>query len=119
MRSFFIVLITILSLGLVAVGCNDKDRDNVTTMTAPPPATTFPAQTLPTGQVGVPYSYQLRAEGGTQPYVFEVGQGALPSGVNLSVNGVVGGIPTAAGTYPVIFVVNSSGQFSTSITIDP
>lgn len=50
---------------------------------------------LPNGEVGVPYSYTLTAEGGTPPYSFAVSSGALPSGLSLNgATGVISGTPT-------------------------
>lgn len=52
-----------------------------------------------TGQVGVPYSAQYSASGGTAPYAYAVTSGALPPGVVLSAAGALSGTPTAAGTF--------------------
>jgi hypothetical protein len=46
--------------------------------------------------VGVPWSMQLEAKGGTAPYVFSVNDGALPAGITLSATGLLSGTPTVA-----------------------
>ncbi|KQP43919.1 S-layer family protein [Pseudorhodoferax sp. Leaf274] len=49
--------------------------------------------------VGVPYSLQLGASGGVQPYTFAVASGSLPAGVSINANtGLVSGSPTSTGT---------------------
>jgi hypothetical protein len=52
--------------------------------------------TLPAGQVGVAYNQSLTAVGGATPYVWSLASGRLPSGLNLSSNGVIGGTPDTA-----------------------
>ncbi len=58
--------------------------------------------TLPTGQVGVPYSATVTATGGVAPYNWSVSSGTLPSGLTLTSNpdgtGLISGTPTTLGT---------------------
>jgi hypothetical protein len=54
---------------------------------------------LANGFVGVPYSDQVTATGGTPPYNFTISAGALPNGLTLGPDGVIMGTPTAAGTF--------------------
>src|SRR5882757_5496072 len=55
------------------------------------------AANLPLGMVGVSYSGNIMASGGTAPYVFSIFDGALPSGLSLnSSTGAVTGKPTVA-----------------------
>ncbi len=54
---------------------------------------------LPGGNINAPYSQTLTATGGTSPLTWTVSAGALPAGVTLSTSGVVGGTPTASGTF--------------------
>jgi hypothetical protein len=66
------------------------------------PATTITIipTTLPAGRAGVAYSsVQLSANGGTAPYVFEIRTGELPTGLGLSSNGAISGVPSAAGVF--------------------
>ena len=55
--------------------------------------------TLPSGQVGIPYSATIQASGGKKPYRWEVTAGALPPGMVLSQvdnNAILSGTPTGA-----------------------
>jgi len=72
-------------------------------MDAPHPAT-----------VGASYTHTFTATGGTAPYSFTLDSvgGSLPGGLTLSENGVVTGVPTAAGTFPfAIFVTDGENAF--------
>ncbi|MBV9623766.1 MAG: putative Ig domain-containing protein [Acidobacteria bacterium] len=54
---------------------------------------------LPSATVGLPYSGQIRVQGGTAPYKFSLVDGSAPAGLLLnSANGAVTGTPKAAGT---------------------
>ncbi len=82
---------------------------------------TITTSTLPNGQVGVGYSAQLTAVGGTPPVTWS-GSG-FPPGVSLSPSGGIGGTPTQAGTFkPSVTATDSAGGTATqsfSITITP
>ncbi|WP_181883661.1 putative Ig domain-containing protein [Sphingorhabdus pulchriflava] len=61
---------------------------------------TLPATSLASGQRNVPYAATLNpASGGTAPYSYVVTAGALPTGMTLSASGVLGGTPTAFGSF--------------------
>ncbi len=72
---------------------------------------------LPPGQAGVVYSRTLRASGGTSPYTFTATAGTLPPGMTLSTGGVLGGTPTAAGTYNIPFTVTDNAAATRSATL--
>jgi N-acetylglucosamine-6-sulfatase len=56
----------------------------------------------PPGTVGQSFAWPLAAWGGAPPYVWALVEGSLPSGVTLeSDDGLVAGMPTQAGTFPV------------------
>ncbi|WP_131539330.1 beta strand repeat-containing protein, partial [Pedobacter nototheniae] len=55
--------------------------------------------TAATVTVGVPYSRNLSASGGTAPYTYAITGGSLPSGLTLASNGVISGTPTAGGSF--------------------
>jgi uncharacterized protein (TIGR03437 family) len=78
-------------------------------------------QSLPSGMKGVDYPQQsLAASGGVSPYTWTVGSGsALPSGMALSIGGVLSGIPGAAGTFSLGITVTDSASpaATTSVTI--
>jgi hypothetical protein len=68
------------------------------TLNVAPPTLSMPSVPLAM-QVGVGSKLSLSASGGTAPYIFRVVSGRLPAGVTLSASGVVGGTPTAGGTF--------------------
>ncbi len=76
---------------------------------------------LPSGLVGSGYLMALTAAGGAPPYTWTLDSGALPGGVTLGPEGVVAGIPSAAGTFPfTVRVTDSIGLTDTqalSLTI--
>ena len=51
-------------------------------------------EVLPGGNLGDSYSQELSGSGGEEPYTFDVIAGALPQGLNLSVEGVLSGTLT-------------------------
>lgn len=50
---------------------------------------------LPAAIEGHGYSYQLRAAGGTPPYIWTLVAGSLPSGITLTTGGVLVGVPNS------------------------
>jgi hypothetical protein len=59
---------------------------------------------LPDAVVGMPYSQQLAASGGTAPYTWALSGGtALPAGLSLSPSGLISGTPTSPTTPGVPF----------------
>lgn len=69
------------------------------------PAISIAPAALPTATVGVPYSEQLTAAGGTAPYTFSLIVGTLPEGLSLSTAGLIAGTPA----------VGSSGSHTVGI----
>ncbi len=70
-------------------------RSGTITVTAGPAV----AFTPPSGAVGVAYTAQPTASGGTSPYTWAVSAGTLPAGLSINaVTGAITGTPTAAGT---------------------
>jgi hypothetical protein len=78
--------------------------DIVPTVDAGTPVITNPA---PDGDVTEAYSHQYAISGGLPPYVFTVVSGALPTGLSLSVSGLLSGTPEG-GSYT--FTVQVSDQ---------
>ena len=63
---------------------------------------------LPGATVGTAYQATLAASGGTPPYTWSVVSGQLPSGLTLSINGVISGTPNASGTFSFMAQVKDS-----------
>jgi len=76
-------------------------------------AATITTTALPGGIVGVVYGAQLEAVGGTGTYLWSLGDGLLPEGLQLSADGTITGTPTAAGTATFTIQVESGGATDT------
>ncbi len=80
---------------------------------------TVTTEGLPEGVKDESYSVILKAMGGTEPYTWNVIEGALPTGLTMGGNGLISGIPTAPGTFHFRVQVadddESSQQFYTKI----
>lgn len=63
---------------------------------------------MPEAAVGVAYSQQLTATGGLGSYTWEIISGALPSGLSLSLHGVISGTTT----------LNETGTFTLRVTAE-
>lgn len=76
----------------------------------PPPPTLLMKQrpAMPSGMVGTEYSQMVEAEGGTPPYIWEIYDGQLPTGLALDANGLISGVPTAIGRYAFTVRVTDS-----------
>jgi hypothetical protein len=73
---------------------------------------------LPSGTIGTPYSFQMTATGGKQPYYWTKYSGTLPSGLSIATNGVLGGKTNYAGTYTVVLkVTDASKKFTATQTL--
>ena len=79
---------------------------------------------MPTGTVGVPYSHDLVAQGGTPPYSWFVvtNINELPPGLTLDTtapdyNNVLTGTPTQAGTFSFPMQVQDSQDNTVSGTV--
>ncbi len=70
------------------------NKDFSITIVAAPTITT--SSTLPNGEVNRPYSQTLALSGGVAPYTWTVQSGNLPTGLSLSLAGVISGTPTSA-----------------------
>ena len=87
------------------------------------PPVTITTGGLPNGTVGVPYVGVVGATGGTSPYNFTLGGGALPDGLSLKSDGSVVGTPQTPGTFSFSVNVTDASGASTgrgfTITIAP
>lgn len=66
--------------------------------------------------VGVNYTNQLSASGGTPPYTWTIALGSqpLPPNLNLSTNGIISGVATSAGTNSFIVRVTDHNAVTTT-----
>jgi hypothetical protein len=68
------------------------------------------------GVVGVPYAAGLEASGGSGSYRWTVTGGALPSGLSLASNGVVGGTPAQQGTSSFTVTLTDAAGLATPVS---
>jgi hypothetical protein len=94
------------------LGCGSFPSERLFDMTIKP-RVKVTTESLSAATAGVPYSVTLTAEGPT-PLTWTVFQGALPSGMSLTAQGVVVGTPTAVA--PASFVVKATHQDGRSDT---
>ena len=71
---------------------------------------------LQQGNEGTSYIQAYTASGGTGPYQFAVGAGALPPGLTLSPAGSITGIPTQAGSYTFTVTVTDANGVRALLT---
>lgn len=68
--------------------------------------------------MGLSFSYQLVATGGTAPYTWSVAAGALPAGLNLNTtSGLVSGTPGAAGLFAFPVTVRDASLVTATATV--
>jgi hypothetical protein len=65
---------------------------------------------LPAAAVGIQYSSQLQACGGTSSVSWELESGTLPPGMTLQSSGALTGSPSAQGTFSFTVLARDSGQ---------
>lgn len=105
-------LVLPLCVFCVLTGCGGGSMTNTT---PPPVSMAITSATPPAGQAGMPYDgsgFSLNAAGGVAPYRWNwtaQPNSSLPVGLSLSDDGVISGMPTAAGTYKVLVTVQDAG----------
>ncbi len=102
--------------------CSDSNNVSTPEPPAPPAPLVITTGTPLNGTVGIVFSRQLRAEGGTPPYTWSM-NGAPPApGLTLSSAGLISGTPTASGvtirTYRVTDTTNQSTPKDLTIAIE-
>ena len=71
-------------------------------------------ESLPTFFVGEPVNFQIEASGGIPPYQFKITTGALPPDLDMSMDGLITGVPTMATNTTIFVRVKTSGGCSTT-----
>ncbi|MFO1485862.1 MAG: GEVED domain-containing protein [Verrucomicrobiaceae bacterium] len=94
-----------------ANGCAGMRNYTITTTC---PVLGISPASLPAAYFGGSYSQALTASNGTAPYTFAMQTGALPSGLSLSSNGVISGVPSATGNFVFTIRVTDTHACSTS-----
>ncbi len=89
----------------------------VTSAPSSPSALSIATPTLASGQVGVLYSGNFSATGGTPGYTWAVTSGSLPAGMTLTSAGVLSGTPSVATTSTFAITVTDSGSPSQQKTV--
>lgn len=84
------------------------------TILAATPTLFITTAALPNATNGAAYSQQLQASGGVLPYTWTKTSGQLPTGLNLSTNGLLAGTPMTNGTFNFTANVADSGGHSTN-----
>ncbi len=88
---------------------------------APCATITLDPATMPAGTAGAAYSQTLTQLGGVSPVTFSV-NGALPNGITLSPEGLLAGVPTQTGSFPISILVTDAngcvGAGTYSLTIN-
>src|SRR6185369_3111620 len=86
----------------------------------PPPANvSITTATLPNATTNTAYAQTLIAYGGKTPYTWTIASGTLPAGLSLTndtIDGVISGTPTAAGTSNFTVQVSDSSNPVTTAT---
>ncbi len=76
---------------------------------APPNLIISTNSPLPSGTVTQSYNFTLTSTGGTGAKTWDITNGSLPAGLNLSSSGVISGTAQATGTFSPTFRVRDSG----------
>ncbi len=78
-------------------------------------ALTVSGQAPARSEVGVRYSAQLTASGGTGTFTWSLAGGSLPTGVTLAPSGSIAGTPRASGRFPFTAKVTDTENRTTSV----
>ncbi|QSQ12226.1 putative Ig domain-containing protein [Myxococcus landrumensis] len=113
-----------LSLVLCLTACSGAPPPSLPDSGTPPPdggntSLTVTTPVLADAYLGDTYAAHLMASGGTPPYAWSLASGALPSGLQLSAQGLLSGAPTATGSFTVSLRVRdaSGGEATQPFTL--
>ncbi len=98
-------------------GNPNKTVSGLESITIQPSGTLSLTGTLPIATVNVPYSYTLKATGGTPPYTYAVTAGSLPPGITLQSDGIISGTPTTPGASSFTATVTDSVSATASLPL--
>ncbi len=87
------------------------------TLTVRQPLTLTAALGAAKAEVGMPFSSQQSAGGGSGTYTWSVSSGGLPAGVTLANDGTISGTPKLAGSFPFTLTVTDSESRSKSVAV--
>jgi Lamin Tail Domain/Carboxypeptidase regulatory-like domain/Putative Ig domain len=107
------ILSTTTSAVRASGGCVDTDKNNVDFTATPATVPNFTgsalspcntldittANSMPNGNLGVPYTNSFASTGGSGTYTYAVTTGTVPTGLTLNSNGTWSGTPTSAGLF--------------------
>ncbi len=109
---------TQVSVDVTAPNGNERTYTILVNRAAPIPPPSITTTSLPNGNVGIPYSQQLQATGGSGTLTWTIIAGSLPDGFsNISAGGLISGQPTSAGA-PATFTVQVTDARQQSATRD-
>jgi hypothetical protein len=104
-NAFFVISGTPTNIGTYpfTMGVFDNDLNwvqNNYSITIASSSLQITTASLSNAAVGIAYSYQMQASGGTTPYVWTIANGSqpLPSALTLSASGLISGAPASSGT---------------------
>jgi Putative Ig domain len=69
---------------------------------------TITTSSLPRGYASQAFHVQLEVQNGTTPYKWSLASGSLPKGLNLTEDGVLGGVPVEAGQFHFVVTVSDN-----------
>jgi YVTN family beta-propeller protein len=84
----------------------------------PNPSLHITSHILPAGQPGTAYAFPVVAAGGVRSYSFTADGNALPPGLTLGLDGLIAGVPAAAGNYRFFVTVTDADLPQQSITAE-
>jgi hypothetical protein len=100
-----------------ATGGGDATDTETETLVVRQPVTLTTAFGAAKAEVGMPFSSQQSAGGGSGTYTWSVSKGALPAGVTLANDGTISGAPTLAGRYAFTLTVTDNESRAQSVDV--
>lgn len=92
----------------ISVFMPSRGRSNTVQFEVLPGPVSVATTTLPSGMIGVAYTYTLTGAGGAPPYTWTAT--GLPPGLTVAPSGAITGTPTANGEFSVAFQITDARQ---------